>query len=57
MKRSTSVVAFIALVCVVVIALAIFEGNRLYRSSSQMQDSAAAQAQGAQSGGSSTTYH
>lgn len=55
--KSRSVV-FVALVGVVVIALAIFEGERLYRSSAQSQDGgAAAQAQGAQNAGSAPTYH
>lgn len=55
--KSRSII-FVALVCVVVIALTIFEGARLIRNSARSQDAgAAAQAQGAQNGGNAPTYH
>lgn len=47
-------VALVVMICVVVIGIAIFEGERLYRDSVRSRDATAAQAQGAQSGGAST---
>ena len=55
--KSRSII-FVALLFVVVITLAIFEGARLFRNSAQSHDAGAAtQAQGAQNAGNAPTYH